>query len=212
MYKVICFDLDGTLIESVGDIANAMNKVLTNNNSNTHSVDAYKTFIGDGAEMLVKRALGNNYNENTFDSIVKEYKEVYNNDCLNLTFVYDDVIATLNKLKVKYKLAVISNKPYVDTVKVVNHYFPNTFDYIYGKKDDVEKKPHQESMLLMMNHYNVSNNECLYIGDSHVDYAFASNSNVKCLILPYGYPKEGFLESITNEEKLCCFKDILNKI
>ncbi len=212
MYKVICFDLDGTLIESINDIANSMNKVLVSNGIKPHETMEYKKFIGDGAELLVKRALGENYNEDTFIQMVEDYKRVYNENCLDQTFIYNNVIQTLTELKKKYKIAVISNKPYVDTVKVVNYYFGDLFDYVYGKKDNVEKKPHRESMDLLLDKFNISNKECLYVGDSHVDHKFALNSNVDYLLLEYGYCKDGYLEGLDAKYRISEFNKLLKLV
>lgn len=210
MYKVICFDLDGTLIDSIQDIANSMNLVLKEDGLKVYETKDYKEFIGNGANELVRLALNNDGYD--LDYFVNKYKNVYSVKCLEETKEFPYVTNTLMNLKTKYKLALITNKPDVDAQKVVNHFFPNVFDFILGQKSNIEKKPNKEGMDLMMEYFDVDCSECLYVGDSEVDYNFAINSNTDVLILTYGYAKAGFLKTLKDKYKIDSFKEILNKI
>ncbi len=208
MYKVIAFDLDGTLIDSVHDIANSMNAVLKDNNLPLHSVEKYKSFIGEGAYQLVQKAL--NYTGD-IDSYFEQYKKYALINCVNAK-EFNNVSDTLLKLKDNYKLAVITNKPIDQATKAIEHYFPNIFDYVLGQKEDVAKKPNKEPMDILLNHFNISNKEVLYVGDSHIDFEFASNCNTDVLILTYGYSKEGFMDTLDSKYKINEFKELLLKL
>ncbi len=209
MYKIIAFDLDGTLVETLYDIANAMNEVLRENNLPTHSYDAYKKFIGNGALELVKRAVGSTENIEVY---FEQYKKYALEKCTDEAKEYDYVTDTLLKLKETHKLAVITNKPIDQASKVIDKYFHNIFEFILGQEENREKKPNSAPMKLLFDHFNVTNKDVLYVGDSHVDYEFACNSNTDCLILPYGYSRDGFMEELDNKYKIKNFKEILNKI
>lgn len=210
MYKVICFDLDGTLIDSIQDIANSMNAILKENNLPVHNTMDYVKFIGGGAKELVASALNNDsYDINYY---FNKYNNLYSLKCLEETKEFPNVTKTLLNLKTMYKLALITNKPNDDAIKIVNHFFPNIFDYVVGQKDSVNKKPDKESMDIMLNHFEIESNECLYVGDSEVDYNFAINSNADILLLTYGYAKTGFLVSVKDKYKIDNFEDILKKL
>ncbi len=210
MYKVICFDLDGTLIDSITDIANSMNLVLKEDGLKTYDIKDYREFIGNGAKELVKLALNNeSYDLNYY---LNKYKNTYSVKCLEETKEYPGVTNTLVNLKSLYKLALITNKPDNDAVKIVNHFFPNIFDFVLGQKETINKKPDSEAMNIMLNHFNIESNECLYVGDSEVDYNFAINSNTDILLLTYGYAKAGYLKTVKDKYKIDNFTDILTKI
>ena len=113
----IVFDLDGTLVETIYDIANSMNKALAEFGYNTHPLDKYREFIGEGVIVLTKRAIGEEVSDETVQKVVDRYNEIYKDNCLNLSEPYPNMINVLDELINKgYKLAVISNKPDPDTV------------------------------------------------------------------------------------------------
>lgn len=210
MYKVLIFDLDGTLLNTIEDIANSMNQALEEGGFSTNTVDDYISFLGDGAVKLVERAMGSNYDSSLFDSFFSRYLEIYEQRRLECTKEFKDVTSTLLELKKSYKLAVISNKPHRDTCPIVDYYFSGIFDYVSGKKDGVERKPHPESMIEAMEYFNVNAVECVYIGDSHVDYEFAANSGVDCCLFDYGYESKEKFYSLTNCVKLSEFNKLLD--
>ncbi len=208
MYKLICFDLDGTLLNSISDIALSMNKVLLNYNLPTYEVIEYKKFIGNGSKKLVQRAALDNYT----DEMLEQYSNIYNNNATVTSEEYEDVTKTLLNLKTKYKLAVITNKPHDLANEVVSHYFNNIFDYVLGQQDNIAAKPNVDMMDIVLKEFNETSNNTLYIGDSEVDYNFALNSNVDRYIVTHGYGGETFLNNLEEKIKINKISDILNKL
>lgn len=209
MYKVIAFDLDGTLVDSIHDIAHCMNKVLEENDLPTHPLESYHNFIGEGALVLAEKASNNHTNSQFFFEQYSKYADVL---CTEYSVLFDNVIEVLNTLKKYYKLAVITNKPIVQAKKVIEHFFNDMFDFVFAQEEGKDKKPNVAPMTLLLDEFSLESKDVLYVGDSHVDFEFASNSNTDVLILTYGYHKEGFLETLNNKYKIDKFEEILKKI
>ena len=126
MKKLIVFDLDGTLVNTIYDIASSMNKSLEEHGFPTHPTMDYINFIGEGVIALGKKAIGKELSDSTLNSVIERYKEIYKANLTNLSKPYPDMSRVLDGLLNKgYKLAVISNKPHEDTLEIINHYFPN---------------------------------------------------------------------------------------
>ena len=140
--KAIIFDLDGTLIDSLDDIAKSMNDVLKEFNFKDHKIDEYKNFVGDGAMVLVKNALPQNCDEDIIQKAFKRFIEVYETGVHHDTKPYEGVYTLLSKIqKTKIKLAILSNKPHDITNEYVKNLFSDfNFEEIHGQKEDVEKK------------------------------------------------------------------------
>jgi phosphoglycolate phosphatase len=192
----IVFDLDGTLVETIYDIANSMNKALAEFGYNIHPLDKYREFIGEGVIVLTKRAIGEEVSDETVQKVVDRYNEIYKDNCLNLSEPYSNMINVLDELINKgYKLAVISNKPDPDTVKIVKHYFAERFAYIVGSKKSVARKPATEAMEILMRKFDLGINDITYVGDSRYDALFAENCGCEYFLFEYGYDKKEIIHT-----------------
>ena len=124
MIKGIIFDLDGTLLNTIDDIADSVNAVLKKHGLPTHTVEEYKTFVGSGAKVLITSALGEKANdEKLYKEVFDEYIEYYGKHREDKTAPYAGIVEMLEKLKGKYRLGVLSNKPHADTVPMVHTHF-----------------------------------------------------------------------------------------
>ena len=133
-YKGIIFDLDGTLVNSIEDIADAMNTVLEGYHYPIHNYEAYKNFVGSGIRSLVVKALTEAHrNEAQVNSAFNAMKDLYSNQCTNKTKAYDGIHDLLDQLKAQdIKISILSNKADVLTKKVARHVFPDYFEVVAG--------------------------------------------------------------------------------
>lgn len=191
MKKAVIFDLDGTLLYSLEDLADSLNKALTHFKYPTHPLESYNTLVGNGVKKLIEDALPlGNYDTN--GEILKMYLDIYNKNWDNKTRPYKGIIEMLQCLKDNgIKLAVFSNKPQLSTEKCVNHFFnKDIFDIVRGAQDGFPLKPSGAGLLEIINELGLNKNEILYIGDSSVDMLTASDVNVDPLAVLWGYRTE----------------------
>jgi len=171
-FKVILFDLDGTLLDTLEDLGNSVNRVLAEKKFPTHDLDLYRYFVGDGALMLITRALPKQMrNNDTIQACVDEFKKDYSQNWKVKTRLYDGISEMLDEVVSRnLKLAVLSNKPHKFTKQSVNKFLSNwRFEIVFGQRDAVPRKPSPEGALVIAEHLNTKPENILYLGDSDVD-------------------------------------------
>ena len=224
-FKGIIFDLDGTLLNTINDITEALNYSTTKSGFRKVSVSEAKYLVGNGAKVLIERTIkavcpsdvlenldiDNLQSTDLFKTMYEDYMYSYNLWKTNTTCPYEGVIKSLKILKKNgIKISVLSNKPERDTVDVVNRYFPGLFDIARGSRENVPLKPHPEAVINIINEMNLTDEEVIYCGDSDVDMLTSVNANLFGVGCTYGFR--------TKEELLKCgakaiinqFKDILS--
>jgi phosphoglycolate phosphatase len=172
IYKAVLFDLDGTLLDTLKDIAHSVDKILERHHFPTHQLADYRSFISDGIVMLVTRSLPEDYrNESTIKACVEEFHKTYAQRWNRMTRPYGGIIETLEKLAARnLKLAVFSNKTHDFTIKCVEEFFPNIpFDFILGQSDDIPPKPDPTGAFHIADKLGLLSNQILFVGDSAVD-------------------------------------------
>jgi phosphoglycolate phosphatase len=171
-YKAIIFDLDGTLINSIPDIADSMNEVLSVFGYPQYKYDQYKYFVGNGIRRLVERCIPPEYStpENV-ENIFRKMVEVYGNNYANKTRVYECIYDLLDGLSEKrIKTAVLSNKTDGITQKICKKLFcDNHFEMILGATDGFPKKPNPKSALFVAESLSTDPNDVFYLGDTSID-------------------------------------------
>jgi phosphoglycolate phosphatase len=171
-YKAIIFDLDGTLLNTLNDLGNAMNRVLSDMGFPIHAIDEYRSFIGDGVAKLIKRALPEkNRNEATVHSCTRAFLEDYHKNWNVTTRPYKGIPELLDTLKERgLKIAVFSNKPHDTTTLCVAELLPMwQFDAVLGHRDGIPHKPNPAGAIGIANRLNLPPRQFLYLGDSGVD-------------------------------------------
>lgn len=196
-FKGIIFDLDGTLVNSLEDISDAMNKVLQGLNFPTHTYDTYQYFIGSGLRNLVSKALPatNNSDEQIeicFECMINEYREM----CTIKTKPYEGIVELLeNFTSQNIKMAVFSNKADELTKKIASEIFPNHFDQAIGLSTEALKKPNPFEALEIGKKWNLKPEEILFVGDSDIDMQTAVNANMFPVGVTWGYRTEEELKN-----------------
>lgn len=179
-YTAVIFDLDGTLIDSLEDLADSANEALTKNGFNEHPLNSYKKFIGNGLRQLVKNASPESIKETLIDTILQDLRSIYNKNYINKTRPYDNVHSMLRKLKeLGIRMAICSNKPDKLANEIVEKIIGKEyFDVIYGEREGIPRKPDPTSLLEAAKHMGVKPENTIYIGDSGGDMISAKNAGM----------------------------------
>jgi phosphoglycolate phosphatase len=194
--QAVLFDLDGTLLNTLEDIADSMNKALLENGLPQHPTYAYRYFVSDGVKTLARRATG--FKEELAPIVQKAYQSYYAAGCRNKTLPYDGVTIMLNGLFQRgLKLCVFSNKPHQDTRNVMAYYFPDIrFDAILGQKENVPVKPDPTGALEIARELRIPTEDFLYVGDTGVDMACANAAGMIPVGALWGFrPREELIEN-----------------
>ncbi len=198
MKKLVIFDLDGTLLDTIADLAESANYALKQLGYPTHDVETIRTFVGNGINKLLERALPPH--EQTEENVMRmrshfvPYYDVHNAD---LSSPYPGIVNLLEDLQAKgIQIAVASNKYQAATVKLVKQYFPSIdFVEILGQREGINVKPDPTIVFDILKKSKVSCEKTLYIGDSGVDMQTAINAGVNAVGVTWGFRPRAELES-----------------
>ena len=171
-FKAVCFDLDGTLLDSLADLANCTNKILLKRGFPEHPEDAYRYFVGDGAKMLMTRVLPEEIrNESLIEECRQDFETAYRECWDEQTVPYENIPELLNALyRRKLKLTVLSNKPHEFTLLAVNNLLPSwDFEMILGQREGVPHKPDPAGMLEICEKLKIPSSSFMYLGDTATD-------------------------------------------
>lgn len=188
--KAVLFDLDGTLTNTLTDIANAMNRALRLHGLAEYPVDAYRYLVGDGAKKLAERAVGDQ--QALRAAVQADYQAYYEIHNQETTRPYDGVPEMLDGLaRLGYRLCVLSNKPHADTVNVVRHYFPEVdFAVVRGQMEGVPVKPDPAGALAVAAEMRIAPAEFFYLGDTSVDMTCARRTGMRPVGVLWGFREE----------------------
>ena len=193
MKKLVIFDLDGTLLNTIEDLGNAANYALSQNGYPTHSLASYPFFVGNGVRNLIRKALPDDMRTDTIiESLLKDFKEYYNEHNTDCTKPYDGIEELLRNLQDNgVKIAVASNKYQQATEKIIAHYFGDIdFVAVYGQREGVNVKPDPSVVFSILSDAKVPKSEVLYVGDSGVDMETARRACVDSVGVTWGFRSE----------------------
>lgn len=188
------FDLDGTLLNTLKDLAASTNYALRSAGMPEHSVEDVRRFVGNGVKKLMERAIPQGLENPKFDETYATFRKHYLEHSLDTTKPYDGIPEVLAELKRRgKKLAIVSNKFYAATQELAKHFFPETIQVAIGERENIRKKPAPDTVLEAMRQLGVGKEGTVYIGDSDVDIDTAKNVGVPCISVLWGFRDKDFL-------------------
>ena len=195
--KAVIFDLDGTLLDTLDDLADSVNAVLKEGGFPTHGVQAYKGFIGNGAELLIRRSLPQGANDETVRCTLQAFQAYYADHCLDKTRPYEGIPQALKALKeAGFALAVLSNKPHPFTCELAERFFPHTFTAVAGNRAEFPRKPDPNAPCWLAGRLNVLPCECFFVGDSGVDMQTGVRAGMHSCGVTWGFrPEEELVQN-----------------
>lgn len=194
MTKAIVFDLDGTLLDTLTDLAASTNYALRSCGMPEHSIDDVRRFVGNGVRMLMTRAVPDGESNPRFDEAFSVFRQHYMQHCLDTTCPYPGIMDALAKLKEKgMMLAIVSNKMQVATEELRQHFFSQYIDVAIGESAAIRKKPAPDTVNEALRLLGISHDEAIYVGDSDVDIDTARAAMMPCASVLWGFRDRQFL-------------------
>ncbi len=196
MKKTVIFDLDGTLLNTLDDLADSTNYALSKFGYPTRTIEEVRQFVGNGVAKLIERAIPDGKNNPNFEKCLSIFKENYAQNMYNKTAPYNGIIEMLSNLKSKgIKIAVVSNKFDLAVKELCKKYFEGFIDFAAGENEaqGIKKKPAPDTVLSVLNEFNFAPEDAVYVGDSDVDIMTAKNSKMPCISVTWGFRDKKFL-------------------
>ena len=193
-FETYVFDLDGTLLETLKDLAASTNYALRTHNMPEHSIEDVRVFVGNGVKKLMERAIPNGIENPQFEDVYATFRQHYLEHNLDTTKPYEGIPELLAELKARgKKLAIVSNKFYAATQELARHFFPDTIEVAIGERENIKKKPAPDTVIEALRQLGASKETAVYIGDSDVDIMTAKNCNMPCVSVLWGFRDKEFL-------------------
>jgi phosphoglycolate phosphatase len=188
-FKAICFDLDGTLLDTLDDLADSMNRALAAHDLPTHPVEAYKTFVGNGLKVLVQRAAPTVDDPELSQALIDGMRAEYGKRWAEKTRPYEGVAEMLTAIQQQgIPMAVLSNKPHEFTELCVAELLPHwKFQRVYGVQEEVPPKPDPTGAKRVAQELGVAASEVLYVGDTNTDMETGSAAGMYAVGVTWGF-------------------------
>jgi len=213
LYDTYIFDLDGTLLDTLDDLAAAVNYALRQHGMPEHTREDVRRFVGNGVRLLMIRAIPDGEDNPLFEATFQTFRKYYMEHSLDTTRPYDGIPELLGELRARGKrVAVVSNKFYAATSELCHHFFPDTVEVAIGEHEaeGIRKKPAPDTVKEAFRQLGVDSRNAVYIGDSDVDLQTARNAGLPCISVLWGFRDRAFLEAhgattfVTTPEEILC--------
>ncbi|MBQ7638170.1 MAG: HAD-IA family hydrolase [Clostridia bacterium] len=193
-YKLIIFDMDGTVLDTLGDLNASLNFALKKNGLPGRSLAETRSFVGNGIRKLIERGVPNGSDKETADRVHSDFSAHYAENCANMTAPYDGITELLKELRERgLKTAVVSNKTDSAVKKLAEKYFHGLFDMCVGESESVKKKPAPDEAEAVLEALGIKKENALFVGDSEVDVETARNCGIPCVSVTWGFKSRDFL-------------------
>lgn len=194
-YKTVIFDLDGTLLDTLEDLTDAVNYALEAYKMPLRTIEEVRNFVGNGVRKLMLQAVPDGEKNPSFEEIFSLFKEYYGEHCNDKTGPYKGILELMEELRKQgYVMGIVSNK--IDSaVKELNSmYFADYIQVAIGEKEGVQRKPAPDTVFAALQELDMEKETAIYIGDSEVDLATARNAGIPCISVLWGFREREFLE------------------
>ena len=195
-YDTYIFDLDGTLLDTLGDLASSVNYALRMHDMPERTVEEVRRFVGNGVRLLMERAILDGAENPSFETTFATFRQHYMAHSLDTTKPYEGIPETLAALKARgCRLAVVSNKMMAATQELCQHFFPDTIEVAIGEHEaeGIRKKPAPDTVVEALRQLGVGKEGAVYVGDSDVDIMTARNAGLPCISVLWGFRDRDFL-------------------
>ena len=187
-YKAVLFDMDGTVLDTLGDLAAAVNHTLREFSMPARSIAEVAAALGNGAAYLIAHTVPDGTPKELTDKVLAAYAPYYDAHCDILTGPYDGIVPLMEKLRDRgVKLAVISNKQDTAVKPLAEKYFPGLLEIAVGESAEVRRKPNPDAVLAALRHIGVEREDAIYVGDTEVDLQTARNAGMECASVDWGF-------------------------
>lgn len=189
-YRLVIFDMDGTILDTLEDLCNAVNHTLEYFGYAKRTQQEIRNFLGNGSRYLIEKSLPDNkaVSPTQLELILDYYSSYYKKNCAVHTMPYSGILELLLKLKqAKKLLAVVSNKPDFGVQELCHCHFPELFDFYCGERPGIRRKPAPDSVQEVMQKLRIAPSDTVYIGDSEVDISTAKNAGIHSIIVTWGF-------------------------
>lgn len=196
MYQTYIFDLDGTLLNTLDDLAASTNAALRHSGMPERTTDEVRCFVGNGVRLLMERAIPDGAANPLFDDTFAYFRQHYLHHSLDTTRPYDGIPELLAELRRQGKhVAIVSNKLHAATEALARHFFPDTVEVAIGENEaaGIRKKPAPDTVLEALRRLEAPAESAVYIGDSDVDIQTARNCGIPCISVLWGFRDKDFL-------------------
>ncbi len=193
-YATYIFDLDGTLLDTLNDLAASTNYALRTHGMPEHPVEDVRRFVGNGVKKLMERAVPGGLANPLFEAAYATFRRHYMEHSLDTTQPYPGVTDVLEELDRRGKnIAVVSNKFYAATQELCRHFFGDVVEVAIGERENIRKKPAPDTVLEALRQLGADKEGAVYIGDSDVDLVTARNCEIPCISVLWGFRDRDFL-------------------
>ena len=195
-YKLAIFDLDGTILDTLEDLADTVNYALKGHGYPQRTIEEVRRFVGNGIRKLIERAVPTGLTDEEISGVHQTFSAYYQEHCADKTRPYEGILPLLEHLREAGCLtAVVSNKADVAVQPLCQQYYGGLFDYAVGEREGIRRKPAPDAVQEVLRRLQIDAGEAVYIGDSEVDIQTAENAGLDSIIVTWGFRDRAYLES-----------------